>query len=452
MSLPVSRHPPRNPPAARRALAAWPLLLIVACSPRGFAAPGEAAVRDDATLDAGAVTTDAATVDVVSPSQDQAPATPDVLATGDVLVDRPPAPADTPPAPVDIPPPVDVPPPVDAPPPPVDAPPPTDRGPAVGRGQYLDPCATSADCASADCLATAAGARWCTRRCAASAECGHGHLCGAGRCVPDDTGASCDPAAPAACARRCLANATGRAAHCTRECAVGADCPAGFACESATAGARLCVFVERGCSASADCPSGQCLDTGAGYAVCTSPCTADADCPRRMTIDDGAGRALALLPFRCQAVAGQMVCVPPLANVVTGQGVIRGNHALGESCATSGANNLCYSGVCDASDETCVQACTPAGGCPAGFACLPWQPAGAGTAQYLVCRRGGGGRGAAGATCARASDCASGACLPAATGTPYCTRYCLDGLCPTGMRCAMNASAFDGTALATCAR
>lgn len=48
------------------------------------------------------------------------------------------------------------------------------------------------------------------------------------------------------------------------------------------------------------------------------------------------------------------------------------------------------------------------------------------------------------------SDCATSACLPAAV--PYCTRYCADGVCPTGLRCVAHPNAFDGTRLATCER
>ncbi len=429
------------------------LTLVAACSSRGFSLPTDLGAPEDAAPDAGFVTVDRPAgdvgVDVVATPLDggvDVVATPldggvDVVAVPiDVGVDAPSPPPDRG---VDVPPAPDV---------------PTDRGVApvdvgsVSRAAYLDPCATNADCASDDCLATAAGARWCTRRCATSADCGHGNLCGAGRCVPDDTGATCDPRATGACARHCLANSTGGAAHCTRECSVGADCPAGYACENTTIGARLCVYVEHGCTVAGDCASGLCVTTGAGYNICSSPCTADADCPRRMSIANASGSPVALAPYRCQAVGGQMVCVPPLSNLPMGAGDVMGNHALGESCGASGGAIVCYSGVCDSGENVCVQGCTPASGCPVGSSCLPWRPDGESGPLYLVCRPTMRGRGAVGATCARASDCATGACQPSTAGAAYCTRYCVDGICPTGLRCAPLAPALDGTALATCTR
>lgn len=438
----------RTAPTALAALA-----LTVACSSRGFSPLPEAAVQGDAVLDVGSAPTDSPPADagvvpdVRSPPVDAPPA------PTDVPVDRGgPPPVDVPPPPMDVPPPpVDVPrPPVDVPPPPVDLPAPADTG-ATGRGAYFDFCVNNADCAGGDCLATAAGARWCTRRCTANADCGHGNLCSSGRCVPDDTGVACDPRATAPCARRCIANTAGTAGHCTRECSVGADCPAGYACGN-TAGGRVCVFVERNCSTSGDCASGLCIDSGAGYGVCSAPCAADADCPRRMTVANASGVATPLPPYRCQSVSGQMMCVPPLSNLSSGAGDIRGSTPLGGSCGTVGGDVLCYSGVCDTGDNTCVQGCTPAGGCPSGYTCLPWQPAGTSGPVYLVCRSAMSGRGAVGATCTRASDCATGACQPPPTGAAYCTRFCIDGICPTGMRCVARADAFDGTRLATCER
>lgn len=437
------------------------LTLVAACSSRGFSVPTEdAAAQGDAASDVRAVASDSPPVDAGAAVDVQAPPTDVPAAPMDVPLDRgappadaPPPPMDVPPPPVDVPPPpVDIPrPPVDVPPPPVDVPaPPIDTG-ATGRGAYFDTCTSNADCAGGDCLATPAGARWCTRRCTANADCGHGNLCASGRCVPDDTGAACDPLASAPCARRCLANTAGAAGHCTRECSVGADCPAGYACGN-TAGGRVCVFVERSCAVSRDCASGLCIGTSGGFGVCSAPCTADADCPRRMTIANSSGSPMALAPYRCQSVSGQMMCVPPLSSLPTGAGDIRGGNPLGASCGTVGGDVLCYSGVCDTGDNTCVQACTPTGGCPVGFACLPWQLDGTGGRVYLVCRSATSGRGAVGATCARASDCATGACQPPPTGSAYCTRYCIDGLCPTGMRCVARADSFDGTRLATCER
>lgn len=447
----MPRHVPSSLRRARHL--AWSVLLI-ACAPRTFGnSPFDAAVADVATADGIAV--DVAPADVVGGDIGADSVASDVVALdtpSDVGVDRATPVVD---AVVDVP--------VDRATPVVDAvvDVPVDRGTPVvdvpvvidvasPRG-YLEACASNADCASGDCLTTPGGARWCTRACGSGrAPCGDGMLCSnAGRCVLDDTGVACTPAA-SACARRCIASPTGTLGHCTRECSVGADCPATFACQTVPTGGRFCVAAERRCMTAADCTSNLCVASGAGFGVCTTLCTSDADCPRRLIVDNGAGSPDPLVPYRCQMVGTQRVCVPPFANVVTGNGVVRGAQELGESCALSGGNNLCASAVCDAAADVCVQTCTQTSGCPVGFTCAPWQPGGAGSAQYLVCRRGGAGAGAFGATCGRSSDCATGTCLP---GTPsYCTRYCNDGICPAGLRCVAHANAFDGTHVNTCER
>ena len=334
---------------------------------------------------------------------------------------------------------------------------PVDTGPPVRRA-YLDPCAIDADCASGACLTTSGGARYCTRPCAVTSQCGDGYLCTlapagvTSRCVPDDTGLSCTATAPN-CARYCLSNAALSAAHCTRECDTGASCPAGFACEDAGAGLRVCVNVERPCTTNNDCTSGLCLDGGGGYLVCSSPCRSAADCPRRMTLDDGRGRAFTLPPYQCIAVMGQSLCVPPLSTITPGSGVILGNAPLGGSCGANPSSNLCYSGVCDTGTNTCVQGCTPTAGCPSGFACLPWQPNGTGTPVYLACLRVVTGTSTGASACARAADCASGLCLGPPVGSPpHCSRYCADRICPTGLRCVPDGTAYDGTPLSLCVR
>ena len=125
-----------------------------------------------------------------------------------------------------------------------------------------------------------------------------------------------------------------------------------------------------------------------------------------------------------------------------------------ETGATPGAPVQCRSGVCDGDDTppSCVQGCTPTGGCPAGYACRPWLPDGPTGSVYLVCRPAG--RGALGTTCTRGSDCATGLCQARSAGDPtgYCTRFCGDGICPTGMTCTPAGSAVGGVTLALCAR
>ena len=334
---------------------------------------------------------------------------------------------------------------------------PVDTGPPdTGvRGGYLDPCTTDANCITNHCYTNPTGARWCTQTCAANSDCGVGFECamgvgGPGLCVPDDTGVVCTPATSSMCARYCLGNSIGTG-HCTRECRVAADCPAGFGCQDAPglAGVRLCIVVEQPCNSGADCVSGLCyVSNGTGF--CSSFCRSATDCPVRMTVNPGTGVPTHLSPYQCQLLSGvpQTVCVPPVTGVATGVDRIIGNHPLGGACG-SVASNLCISGICDPSTSTCVQGCTPTGGCPPGFACKP-MPDGADV--YMTCQRAVFGSVAVNGTCARAADCATGLCLPGTGGTAYCTRYCPDRLCPTGMHCMADGTAYDGTPLSLCMR
>ncbi len=405
-----------------------------ACNPNGRCVP--------------ASTVDAATPDDAAPDVASEPAPvepPPDVAQPDIA----PPPPDRPPPPPDIPPPPDV-----TPPPPDGTPPPPDRpAPDVARptGAYLDPCTSTADCQSGDCHPTAGGA-FCTRSCTSRRDCGDGYVCSipagsaSGRCVPDDTGARCDPTSSAvSCARFCFGNSVSRVGHCTRECAGGRDCPAGFAC-SLVSGTSVCVEIERPCARAADCPSNFCLGpAGSSFRGCTSQCRSAADCPPRMVIEDG-GRLLALPAYTCQNVEGVNLCVPPITGIIAG-GDVLGSDAMGATCDPNpGARVLCRSGVCDGeAPPVCVQACTPSGGCPSGFACRTWLPDGPTGSVYLVCRPAG--SGAVGTRCARGGDCATALCLG-----DYCTRFCNDGVCPTGMRCTPAGSAVGGVAVSICMR
>ena len=337
---------------------------------------------------------------------------------------------------------------------PVDVPvTPVDTGPLPGRGAYLDPCTTAGDCASGECLSLSSGARFCTRRCVATSECADGFVCNsppageAARCVPDDTGTACDARTAVPCARFCVGNPVGGVqAHCTRECRTGADCPAGYGCQDAGGGQRVCMSAEQPCSRAIDCTSNICVGTPGGFQGCTSRCASDSDCPRRMTVNVTGLGVVALPPYRCQLVEGERICVPPLE--ITG-GDISGSNELGASCGP-GASPLCRSGVCDSETNVCVQGCTPTGGCPSGFACRPWVD---GTDIYLVCRRSVTGNVPIGGTCMIGADCVSGLCqgTSPSPGSPgYCTRFCNDRLCPTGMRCNPLGSSLDGTMISLC--
>lgn len=375
----------------------------------------------------------------------------DVPVGTDVVVERdagfPPTDMGSPPTDVGFPP-------VDRGPPPVDVPvTPVDTGPSPGSARYLDPCSTNADCMTGECLSLSSGARYCTRRCVSSSECAEGFLCsipppgGVARCVPDDTGTDCDARTAVPCARYCVGNPVGGVqAHCTHECRTATDCPAGYGCQDAGGGTRVCISAEQPCSRAIDCTTNICVGMAGGFQGCTSRCTGDGDCPRRMTINVD-GFPFQLPPYRCQVVDGERVCVPPLQAV---GGDILGSVAIGGSCGTPGAPPLCRSGVCDSETNVCVQGCTPTGGCPAGFVCRPWVD---GTDIYMVCRRSVTGASLIGASCSIGADCTSGLCQGTSStpGAPaYCTRFCNDRLCPTGMMCRPLGSSLDGTMISLC--
>ena len=360
----------------------------------------------------------------------------DAVAPRDVGVDAPVG--------MDVPPPIDV-------PMAMDVPMTVDMGPA--RAGYLDPCSTNDDCASGECLTTTAGARFCTRRCAATTACADGFLCHSppagrpARCVLDDTGTACDVRTALPCARFCVANPVTRLmAHCTHECRTAADCPAGYGCQDAGGGQRVCIAAEQPCGRASDCTTNVCIGMAGGFQGCTSHCTSASDCPRRMTINATGVGIVTLPPYECQVVDGERICVPPLQAL---GGDVAGSDELGAACGATGTP-LCRSGVCDGEGNVCVQGCTPAGGCPSGFACRPWVDD---TDVYLVCRRSVSGNVPVGGPCSVGADCVTGLCQGSATGAPaYCSRFCRDRLCPTGMRCVDIGRALDGTPIALCQR
>jgi len=317
-----------------------------------------------------------------------------------------------------------VPPGTDAWTPPVDAwvPPGTDGGPPMGTRAYLDRCTTDADCASGHCADDLGPTRFCTRSCTSDGNCAHEHICLAGLCQADDTGAPCT--SPAACATgMCLGTAA--AGQCTRTCSSAAECPAGFACTIAGGSTSpICVDIEKPCTAAgSECGTGLCIPT----LGCTATCRTAADCP---------GRFSGLPAYTCEIAFGSTspICAPPSD--------ILGSDPIGASCPATGLNT-CRSDGCDATaplGPMCTQACTALGGCAPGLGCYPLYD---GTAPAtLACERAGSAD--LGQACGTSRDCRSGLCDTAG----YCTRLCADGLCPSDMAC----TPIPGAGVALCRR
>ena len=282
-----------------------------------------------------------------------------------------------------------------------------DAGPPLGTGAYLDRCAGPSDCASGLCIEDIGGSRFCSRTCSVHGGCADEHVCVLGRCAPDDTGVPCNPTAHS-CSLYCFGNAA--AAHCTRECDSAADCPAGYACVNGGP-VRVCADIER--------PGGTCVTT-MFFPVegCTGDCRTALDCPARYT-------ALGASPYSCGVPGGgtTRVCIPP-------PGESLGSDPIGAACVP-GSTNTCRSSVCNPDavpgPAICTQTCNAEGGCARGFGCFA-QDQGGGI--FLpVCEVAG--TGDIGAVCANRNDCHTGLCY-----IDRCTRYCADGLCPTGWTCA----------------
>jgi hypothetical protein len=344
--------------------------------------------------------------------------------TSDGANDTASPPPDTAPPPPDT---TSPPPDTSSPPPDTTSPPPD--GTTPGTGRYLDHCTGAADCASGLC--TGSAPQFCTKACTVKNDCAHGQICSAAHaCVLDDSGTPCDPTTAAPCAQYCFGSPA--SAQCTHECTSASDCAAGFAC-SAASGKKICVNIEIPCNTADDCPSGLgfCGASGVG---CTATCSSASDCPSRLLIPG-------LSPYTCALNGGKQVCVPP-ADVL-------GASPLGTSCNALATSNTCRSGACDdvTTPASCAQRCTERGGCPTGFGCGP-EPNGG--VVSLTCARASG-TAWLGEACAHGSDCATGLCRGATATTAYCTRLCVDGLCPTGLTCTdLGLSADDGTPIKMC--
>lgn len=138
-----------------------------------------------------------------------------------------------------------------------------------------EPCSSAFDCRSGACLTRSTGARVCAHRCATSADCAPGDVCGRYDFRGRDDGGS--PEGPKADVLRvCRAPLSAR---CAAGCAPGERC-----------GAGLCA---RPCASPADCGGRACERDGCGDGRCAAPCDALADCPEghacNLAVADTAG-------------------------------------------------------------------------------------------------------------------------------------------------------------------
>lgn len=250
-----------------------------------------------------------------------------------------------------------------------------DSGPKLG-----DPCETNAACGPGDvCLVAelaGAGGRFCSRPCCTSGDCGEageGFVCGAaGSKGPSFCRRAADVGvgalggalagdlckAPDECrSGRCEVGA------CRDTCCSDTNCASGEAvcrvaearweCGPAT-GVRPYLEV---CESGADCASGLCIPMGAELR-CSTPCCDSAAC---------GSATLGGMPMQiaCREIdlgAPLRACSVPLSTTATG--------LVGVPCD---AGDTCRSGLCDAVEAECTDACCKDADCgdEQAFACVP---------------------------------------------------------------------------------
>ncbi len=304
---------------------------------------------------------------------------------------------------------------------------------AEGPGAAGEPCAAPEECGSWACF----GGR-CLARCD-EAECPEGSAC-----LTLHTQSVCVDAGPggdeAPCGRGAdCASGVCRGGRCTVTCGVGLDCPNDRSCLLYETVA-LC---ERSCATSADCgPEGVCLLV-AGRRICEirgdlppeAPCERDAECAGGRC-QQGACATPCAADGSCPA---QTVCVRD----ITGSACRPAGPASDGAPCDRGED--CQRGVCGAG--RCGGDCAADAACAAGMRCTSFSD---GRFCFPACRTtedcpgpaycDGGfaegptcfwrGESAAGSACARASECASGACAG-----ERCLAACTAGPCPAGLQC-----------------
>ncbi|MBM4343172.1 MAG: matrixin family metalloprotease [Deltaproteobacteria bacterium] len=339
-------------------------------------------------------------------------------------------------------------------------------GQAPGTKAEGAPCASGKECASGLCIVED-GAAVCRTPCTASKPCPVGKTCAA---IPGASYGACVEAKKApgegcTASTQCQSGVCS-AGTCAATCNIQADCPAGQGCQKPTSSPGTCVplgtkAIGAPCAANLECSSGLCANLGAGP-VCAKPCTANGQCAADQVCTglSGGGGACVAAPKKiadggaCKASSecASNLCV---GNATTGLCVAAcaaskpcasgfdcvplqggGGACLkaatkkpaGQPCQTSGD---CQSNLCIADTPTsgiCLDECTTAAPCAAGFACQKLQSGKSACFQL--------GPAQVGEKCAESLDCQSAKCLIDGSKN-YCTKACAAaGDCPCGMSCA----------------
>jgi len=303
----------------------------------------------------------------------------------------------------------------------------------------LELCQNDAQCnGTLVCRAmTKGGTMRCTSPCTSHAQCPSGSKClpeGSGSlCFFSDVGRACTMAAE--CNFACIQGVD----YCTTPCNSGADCPNGYGCMPIGSPAQnVCVKAEALCDGAnnGDCIAQAACDLSPNLILgsCTTTCNTPADCPQR---------AAGLAPWSCDGL-----CRRP-ADVL---GPLPGGYTPTEWHCDSNLNPVvlcndaqhidfqtfsipatpvvdCFSQftTTGAANDSCVNSCTFAGGCPDLFQCVGL--GGINGQRVGLCLPYGAKE--PGQACATNVECAFGYCYQ---GT--CSRDCSrDNLCPAGLTC-----------------
>lgn len=264
---------------------------------------------------------------------------------------------------------------------------------------------------------------------------------------------------------------SGEARACRSQCRTDGTCDQGTACQQ-VGGYRLCLplqdnrAVGNRCGSSRQCVSGTCaLDEGADGGVCVEQCPASGACPAgQLCAVDG-------------RISSRAFCLPPTESLANGDDCSNGRQCVGGRCLPWGNRTQCgracdstcvadaglacvvdefagegclplveTSGVCGSNREcssvtcydapydagvgagVCVGECGDDSQCPAGMACLPLTGTTERRCVPLQDAR------AAGETCVRADECASGRCAQFVAPEFDAGTLCADP-CETGGAC-----------------